>query len=155
MSNGAPVCNLPNRGQIPALQAGRLYPAVPKAQDLSSAIQAINALAQIIMELAQPGLPPFQNNLAPFTPAKLVGTPGINAALSKAGRAGGSFAMDGDKGAEAELPYWVSTGIKTEIVNVKNSEDDDQHVIVKRIISLEFTDQTSPGSTITFTMKSL
>jgi hypothetical protein len=132
-----------------------LYPAVPKAQDLPSAIQAINALTQIILKLASPGLPPFQNNLAPFTPAKLVGTPGINAALAHAGSPGGSFAMDGSKGKEAEEPYWRPTEVKTEIVKVKNSEDEEQFVIVKRIISLTFTDQTNPDSTITFKMKEL
>ena len=63
--------------------------------------------------------------------------------------------MDGEKGKEGEEPYWVPTNVKTEIVKVKNSEDEDQFVIVKRIISLEFTDQTTPGSTITFTMKPL
>jgi len=155
LSNGAPVCNLPNRGQVPALQAGRLYPAVPRVQDLPSAIQAINQLTQIILELASPGLPPFQNNLAPYTPRRLVGTPGINAALAHAGSPGGSFAIDGEKGKEGEEPYWVPSGIKTEIVKVKNSEDEEQFVIVKRIISLTFTDQTNPDSTITFTMKPL
>ena len=49
----------------------------------------------------------------------------------------------------------MPSGIKTEIVKVKNSEDEEQFVIVKRIISLTFTDQTNPDSTITFTMKPL
>jgi hypothetical protein len=127
-----------------------MFPTVPKAQDLPSAIAALNALTQIILELAQPGLPAFENNLAVFprTPPK-AGTPGITAANG----GGGGFAMDGQDGQKAEVPNWRATKITTERVKVTNKDDEDSYVAVKRIVSLEFTDQTNPGSTITFTMK--
>lgn len=150
MSDGAPVCNLPNRGQVPALQSGRLFPAVPKAQDLPSAIQAINALAQIIMELAGPGLPQFQNNLAPYSRGKpLSGTRGIGVAQG----GGGSFAMDGQDGLDAEAPSWVLNSIITEKTKVTNPDDEDQYVVVKRIKSITFVDRVSEdNASITFTM---
>lgn len=140
MSDGAPVCNLPNRGQTPALQAGRLRPAVPKAQDLPSAIQALNTLTQIVISLVSPGLPQFGNNLATYdTGRPLNGTNGI----ARAQGGGGSFAMDGDDGKKGEEPYWVPHEIKYERKKVVNPDDDDQYVVVKRIVSVTFMDQMS------------
>jgi hypothetical protein len=129
------------------MQAGRMYPAVPRAQDLPSAIAALNQLTQILLELASPGLPAFQNNLATFTlqPAK-AGTNGITAAY----KGGGSFAMDGDDGNKAETPNWRATRVNVERIKVKSKDDEDEYVTVQRIVSLEFTDQTNPDSTITF-----
>jgi hypothetical protein len=131
-----------------------MFPAVPKAQDLPSAIQAINTLTQIIMYLAAPGLPPFQNNLATYTPAKLVGTPGIRGSQGNAGRSGGS-AMSGEKGKDAEDVNWRLDRITYETVKVKNPDEEDDHVVVKRITSITFIDQTNPDSMIIFTMKAL
>ena len=152
MSDGAPVCNLPNVGQVPALQAGRMFPSVPKAQDLPSAIQAINALAQIIMQLASPGLPSFQNNLAPYNSAsRLVGTPGINAAAGANGSAGAA-GKKGKDGENAQNPNWEQTGFKTEKIKVMNPDDNDQFVVVKRITEITFADQET-GAELKISMK--
>lgn len=147
MSNGAPVCNLPNRGQVPAIQAGRLRPSVPKVNSLPTAIQAINQLTQIIISLVSPGLPQFGNNLATFDTARpLNGTNGITAAQ----RGGGGFAMDGEDGRKGEAPYWVPYDMQTERKKVVHPDDEDQYVVVTRIRSVTFKDQTSDNdATIT------
>lgn len=143
MGDGAPVCNLPNIGQVPALQPGRRFPAVPKAQDLPSAIAAINTLTQIILQLTQPGFPPFRNNLATFNAQdRFVGTGGITQGAGADGSPGAA-GKKGDKGEDAKQPNWELTRVKTEKVKVVNPEDDDQFVIVKRIIEVEFSDRLS------------
>jgi len=129
-----------------------MYPSVPKAQDLPSAIAALNALTQIAMELATPSLP--VNNLTTFQPQKLVGTPGINAAAG-ASPGVGSFAFDGQDGNKAEQSNWRATKVEYERIKVVNPDDDEEFVCTKRITLLEFTDQTNPSSKITFEMKAL
>jgi len=152
LSDGAPVCNLPNVGQVPALQAGRMFPAVPKAQDLPSAIQAINALAQIIMYLIAPGLPAFGNNLAPYnSSSRLVGTPGINRGAGADGSAGAA-GKKGKDGQDAQNPNWEQTGFKTEKIKVQNPDDNDQFVVVKRITEITFADQET-GAELKINMK--
>jgi len=141
MSNGAPVCNLPNLGQVPARQAGRLFSSIPRAQDLPSLINAINAMAQLVARLLAPGTPPFQNNLAPFnTASQLVGTAGINSGAGADGSAGAK-GKDGQKGEDAKQPNWRLAGVETELVKVMNPDDHDQFVVVKRIKSIEFDDE--------------
>jgi hypothetical protein len=130
-----------------------MFPAVPKAQDLPSAIQAINALTQIIMQLAAPGLAPFQNNLAPYTPAKLVGTPGIRGGAGANGSPGAA-GKKGQDGENAQNPNWEQTGFKTEKVKVQNPDDNDQYVVVKRITEITFADQET-GAQLTISMKAL
>lgn len=157
MSDGAPVCNLPNIGQVPALQAGKLFPSVPKAQNLESAIQAANALAQIVARLLAPGNPPFQNNLAPFNSASnLVGTPGINATAGADGSPGAK-GKKGEKGEDAKQPSWVLSGVTVETVKVVNpeegSDDDEDFVIVKRITAIQFTDAKQTNAVLTLRMK--
>lgn len=152
--DGAPVCNLPNIGQVPALQPGRLFPSVPKASDLPSAIQAANAISQIIqILLTSPGHPPFGNNLAPYNAASdLVGTPGINAAAGADGSPG-ARGKKGKNGEDAKQPSWVLAGVKAEEVKVTNPEDHDQFVVIKRITSIEFADQKQTNATLLLTMK--
>ena len=129
-----------------------MFPSVPKAQDLPSAIQAINALAQIIMQLASPGLPSFQNNLAPYNSAsRLVGTPGINAAAGANGSAGAA-GKKGKDGENAQNPNWEQTGFKTEKIKVMNPDDNDQFVVVKRITEITFADQET-GAELKISMK--
>ena len=152
-NDGAPVCPLPNIGQVPALQAGRMYPSVPKAQDLPSAIAAVNALSQILIMLTAPGQAPFQNNLSqPSALAPLVGTPGINSGAGADGSAGAK-GKDGKKGEDAKNPSWKLSSIKTELVKVENPEDRDQFVVVKRISEIEFTDAQQTNAVLLLRMK--
>jgi len=130
-----------------------MFPSVPKAQDLPSAIAAINALTQIILQLTSPGLPPFKNNLAPYTPAKLVGTPGINGGAGANGSPG-TAGKKGKDGENAQNPNWEQTGFKTEKVKVQNPDDNDQYVVVKRITEISFADQET-GAQLTISMKPL
>ncbi len=140
-NNGAPVCNLPNIGQVPALQAGRLYPSIPRVYDLPTAIQALNTLAQIVAQLTSAGLPPFRNNLAPFTdPSRsLVGTQGISGAEGSDGspsRAG----KDGKEGKKAKDAKYHKTKQTTENVKVKGTEDnDDSFLILRRTTNFTLT----------------
>jgi len=142
-NDGAPICNLPNIGQVPALQPGRLFPAIPKAQDIPSLIQAVNALAQIVAQLVSPGLPPFRNNLAPYSAAsRLVGTPGIVATAGSNGSAGAA-GKDGKDGKEAKDPRWQESSRKTEAVKVKGTEDnEDAYLIMRRVTKLTITSNT-------------
>lgn len=151
--DGAPVCNLPNIGQVPALQPGRTFASVPKAFDLPTAIQAANALAQIVAGLIAPGAPPFRNNLAPFNAASnLVGTPGINAGAGADGSAGakGKKGQDGEK---AKQPKWVVSGVKVEEVKVTNPEDNDTFVVVKRLTEIAFSDSEQTNATLILNMR--
>lgn len=155
-NDGAPVCNLPNIGQTPALQAGRMFPSVPKATDLPSAIAAANALAQIIqILLTSPGLPPFGNNLAPYNAASnLVGTPGINAAAGADGSPGAK-GKNGKKGEDAKQPSWVLSGVTAEEVKVgdpSDGADPDSFVIIKRITSIEFSDKKQTNASLLLQM---
>jgi len=152
MGNGAPVCPLPNIGQVPALQAGRMYPSVPKAQDLPSAIQAANALAQVVAMLLSPGGLTFQNNLAqPNSLKPLVGTPGINSAAGADGSPGAK-GKAGKKGEDAKNPSWILSGYRSEVVKVENPDDRDVYVVVKRLRSISFADQEPTNATLVLDM---
>ena len=140
MGNGAPVCNLPNIGQVPALMPGRLYPSIPRAQDLPSLIATVNALAQVAAQLTQPGLAPFTNNVGPVNiTSPLVGTPGIVGAAGSDGspsRAG----KDGKDGKKAKDPKWQQGEIKSERVKVKGTEDNaDCYLIMRRVYKMTMT----------------
>lgn len=54
MSDGAPVCLLPNQSQATPSMPGRLFPPIPAANDLPSAIQAINSIRRILNMLTGP-----------------------------------------------------------------------------------------------------
>lgn len=137
--NGAPVCNLPNVGQEPALQPGRLYPSIPKATDLPSLVQAVNTMSQIVLQLTTPGLPPFKNNLAPFTRKNIAGTPGIVGAAGADGSAARS-GKDGKDGKKAKDPKWKQGDQKSEKVKVKGTEDnEDAYLIMRRVTHLTMT----------------
>jgi len=151
-NNVAPVCNLPNIGQVPALQPGRMYPSIPRAQDLPSAIQAANALGQLVALLLQPGIPGFTNNVAPTnTTITLIGTPGINGAAGADGSPGAK-GKAGEKGENAKQPSWVLSGVKTQNVKVENPDDRDQFVVVKRISEIGFRDSSQSNQTLILQM---
>lgn len=130
MSNDvAPVCNLPNVGQQPPAQAGRIFPAVPKAQDLPSAIQAINTLTQIIIQLTAPDLPSFRNNLAPLTIlSQKIGTPLLAAGVQQNAQKSVRFA---------------EVSRNREKVKIVNPDDDSEFIIVDRINSIVFMDRVT------------
>lgn len=139
-NDGAPVCNLPNIGQVPALQPGRLSPSIPKAQDLPSLVQAVNAMSQIVLQLTQPGLAPFRNNVGPInilTPR--AGTSGIVGAAGSDGSAarGGK---DGKDGKKAKDPKWKQGEQKSEKVKVKGTEENEEcFLIMRRVTHLTMT----------------
>lgn len=135
--DGAPVCNLPNIGQVPALQPGRMFPSLPRATNLPSLLQLVNALAQTVQQLTSPGLQPFKNNLAPITvPGRmLAGTPGINGAAGADGSAA-SAGKDGKEGKKAKDPNYKESGRKSQKVKVKNPDDDETWLILKRTTKL-------------------
>ena len=139
-NDGAPVCNLPNIGQIPSLQQGVLRPSIPRATDLSSLIQAINAMSQIVSQLTQPGLAPFKNNLAPISVlSPKAGTPGIVAAAGSDGSAARA-GKDGKDGKKAKDPSYHETTQKSEKVKVKGTEDnEDSFLIMRRVTTLTMT----------------
>jgi hypothetical protein len=102
-------------------------------------IQAVNAIAQIVAQLVSPGLPPFRNNLAPYNSAsRLVGTPGIVSTAGANGSAGAK-GKDGKDGKEAKDPNWNESSRKTENVKVKNKDDEDTYLIMKRVTTLTIT----------------
>jgi hypothetical protein len=103
-------------------------------------IQAVNALAQIVVQLVSPGLPPFKNNLAPYNSAsRLVGTPGIVSTAGANGSAGAA-GKNGKDGKEAKDPLWNETSRTTEKVKVKGTEDnEDAYLIVRRVNKLTLT----------------
>lgn len=145
MTDGAPVCNLPNIGQVPARQAGRLYPAIPRAVDLPSLIQSVNTMVDIINILLSPGLPPFRNNVMPTTVRDvLVGTQGLNATEGADGspsRAG----KDGKEGKKAKAPTYKESNRQTIRVKVRNKDDEDTWLIVNRITKLTMTSTGKDG----------
>lgn len=143
--DGAPVCNLPNIGQVPALQPGRVFPAIPKAQDLPSLLQTVNTMTQIINQLTSPGLPPFRNNVTPVARRNIfVGTQGINAAAGADGSAP-QAGKDGKDGKAAKDPTYKESGRKTTRVKVKNPENEESWLIVKRITRLTMTSTGKGG----------
>jgi hypothetical protein len=128
-NDGAPVCTLPNVGQQPPAQAGRIFPAIPKAQDLPSAVQAINTLTQIIIQLTAPDLPSFRNNLAPLTiQSQKVGTPLLLAGAQQNAQKSIRFA---------------EVSRNKEKVKVVSPDDDSIFVIVERINSITFMDRVT------------
>lgn len=147
MADGAPVCNLPNIGQVPALQAGRMYPALPRANDLPSLINLVNLLSQLAQQLVQPGLTPFKNNLAPATLRTIVGTPGLNAAAGADGSAA-QAGKDGKDGKKAKDPKYKESGRKSYKVKVEKKDDEETFVIMRRFTNLTMTSQQDGKSKI-------
>ncbi len=123
MSNGAPVCDLPDQGQFPARQPGTPFPAIPRAQDLPSAIQAINQLSLIIQQLILP-VPPTFNNLRPTTNISL-NPVSLNLNL---------------KDLFNKVRFQEVKRI-TEIVKIVNPQNPDNWVLVRRINQLIMQDK--------------
>jgi hypothetical protein len=121
----APVCPI-STSQAPPSQPGIALPPVPKAQDLPSAIQAINVLTQIINYLTMPSLP--SNNLVlNFTTLPPLVKPATAA-----------VALQPPK---PQAARFVEAGRSQETVKVVNPNDDSQFVIVKRVNSITFKDR--------------
>ena len=119
------VCNIntglqPNQPQIPP------YPAIPLANDLASALQAINALRNIVQGLLNQvgSLYPSING----SPGRQ-GQPGQNANSN----AGGNF---------QEVPG----SRQTQTVKVTNPDDAEQYVTVEIITGVSF--KNSAGQTL-------
>ena len=138
-NDSAPVCNLPNIGQVPALMPGRMYPSVPRAQDLPSLIAAVNQLAQIIPKLYVASLPTFQNNVGTVTIRDIVGTAGIVGGAGADGTTA-QAGKDGKDGEKAKDAKYKESSRKTERVKVKGTEGNEEcFLIMKRVTSLTMT----------------
>jgi hypothetical protein len=142
---GAPVCRLPNQGQLPALQSGRRFPAVPPANDLSSAIAAVNALAEVAALLLADSPPPnYDNNLDPFNATSLSpksgGTSGITNSSETGPRAG-----KGEDGQDAKKVRFTEERRVVQHIKVVNPDDIDQYIFIARISSITFYDSVTDG----------
>lgn len=153
MSDGAPVCSISSSQAVPS-QRGLRFPAIPKAMDLPSALQAIDALTQIVLVLSRQQPPIFRNNLAPNTVAGQFAAGGGSS--FRGGSAGGGEpgppGRAGEKGPpgkekDPKSGSWSETDRKTTTVKIVNPDDNEQFVIVERIESLTFTNR-STGETL-------
>jgi hypothetical protein len=118
-----------------------MLPAVPKAQDLPSALQAIQALTQIVMILS--GQPPPQNNVA-AQQRVVQGTPVLRFFLPGPSGSAGPPGVGGSRRSN-----WVEAFRTTATVRVENPDDSSQFVEIERINQLVMRD-TVTGSTWEF-----
>ena len=137
MPSVAPSCPT-STSEFPATQTGVRLPSVPQAQDLPSAIQAINNLNMIVQVLSGQNPPSFKNNLTENFFVDPSGGQGI-----QRGNQGGR------PGSPAKKPRWVEDRASrvTETVKVTNPDDKSQFVMVERINYIRWSD-TVTGQTL-------
>lgn len=110
-SSRAPVCNV-NQTRKPVKIVGPPLPPIPKATDLPSAIQAINAITQTINVIV--------NNITPSNPGGQTG--------------GGGFTEQNANFTEVRAQRVTTTQ------RIFNPQDNTQYVDVQQITGLSFID---------------
>ena len=129
---GAPVCNISPKNPPPQSLAPVL-PSIPVANDLASALAALNAIRQWILQFT---------NLAPIPPAPNVGPGGfVQPSPTTVNIIGGRV------GNFAEVP--TARVVETTRIYDPNDPTKQTYVDVNQIVGLEFANGT--GQTIRWT----
>jgi hypothetical protein len=130
----APVCHVSTNQDVTATPTGRNLPNIPRATDLASALAAIEAIRKILMGLTG------QVSVRPPPSAPL---PGSGAGFSFNSPAGANIRFSPEKKSNSDPKdngRWLETERVTELKKIKNPDDPDQFIKVRRINKLVMRD---------------